>query len=329
MCGIFGWIISKDANISNDKYRKGLEELLLLSETRGKEASGICCINHKEVQVYKKCVRAKELIHTKEFKNALEHTTAERGHMVMGHARMVTNGSKDDNENNQPVILNDLICIHNGIIVNDKEIWENNPDMVRNAEVDTEAFLALMEKNNYQNNLLEAFKKFLDAIEGSLSIALIDRTSNYLLLYTNVGSLYTVASKDGEMLLFASEQYILEKAIKKEKLDTWFKIESVRQIVPKSGMIINIENCEIHPLCLAEEGEKIVKQSQERRLVKLFADNADKESKCMSKMLYQSRYSRVEKLLHVDTSQINKLKRCSRCLLPETFPGIQFDENGV
>ncbi len=65
MCGIFGWITSRNADIPDAVYMKGIKELLLQSETRGKEASGICGINQDNVQVYKKCIRAKRLKHPK------------------------------------------------------------------------------------------------------------------------------------------------------------------------------------------------------------------------------------------------------------------------
>ena len=144
MCGIFGWITGRGAGISNDTFAKGIKELLLLSETRGKESSGICCLTQKKIRIYKECIRAKSLMNRAIFKDILQNTMAEHSQAVMGHARMVTNGSQDDNRNNQPVVRNDLVCIHNGIIVNDDALWKSHPDLSREAEVDTEIFLALM-----------------------------------------------------------------------------------------------------------------------------------------------------------------------------------------
>ena len=116
MCGIFGWITGRGAGISNDTFAKGIKELLLLSETRGKESSGICCLTQKKIRIYKECIRAKSLMNRAIFKDILQNTMAEHSQAVMGHARMVTNGSQDDNRNNQPVVRNDLVCIHNGIL---------------------------------------------------------------------------------------------------------------------------------------------------------------------------------------------------------------------
>ena len=60
---------------------------------------------------------------------------------------MVTNGSSDVHDNNQPVIRSGLVAIHNGIIVNDAELWPDMPAVERNLEVDTEVMLALVERN--------------------------------------------------------------------------------------------------------------------------------------------------------------------------------------
>ena len=329
MCGIFGWITGKNADISNDVFAKGIEELLLLSETRGKESSGICCVDQEAIQVYKKNIRAKKLMGTKIFKGMLHHIDPTRGSVVMGHARMVTNGCREDNKNNQPVIRNDLVCIHNGIIVNDTELWENHTDLTRTAEVDTEVFLALMEKYKYQNGLLEAFHKCLEEIKGSLSIALIDRTSDYVLLYTNIGSLYIAVSADKNMLLFASEKYILEQAIKKAGLDRWFRARSIKQIIPNRGILVNISDCTLRPFGIKKTIRQVETGTIARQIKDLsLADHAT-STKNMPKMRYQGDLSKIEKLLQVDTSKINALKRCTRCLLPETFPGIYFDQDGV
>lgn len=328
MCGIIGWITSEKSNISKEVFREGIEELLLLSETRGKEASGICCLDSKKIRIYKDCVRAKQITKTQEFKNIFEEMTSSSGRMIMGHARMVTNGDQDNSQNNQPVVRNDLVCIHNGIIVNDLKLWKDNADLPRQAEVDTEVFLALMEKYNYQDNLLEAFKECLHDVEGSLSIALIDRTSNYVLLYTNTGSLYAVRSKDKKMIMFASEKYIIEQTVKKKRLDCYFAIPSIKKINPQNGLLIDITNCRVKRFNSSEVCEKIKKGDVERDIVDSSTKTSRKEE-CIPRINYHGEISEVEKLLQVDTSKINKLRRCTKCLLPETFPGISFNEQGV
>lgn len=326
MCGIFGWIVSENANIAKKHYIKGLKELFLLSETRGKEASGMCFVNQQDVIVYKECIRARKLIQNDNFEKILQHIQEKEYYMTIGHARMVTNGSDRNNRNNQPVVKNSLICIHNGIIVNDQEIWDANSGMKREEEVDTEVFLALMEKNNYKENMEEALLKSLSEIKGSLSVALADKESEQLLLYTNVGSLYIVCSRDSQMLLFASERYILEHMIQGKKLEQWFNINCIIQVRAKEGYIINYRSCTLWKL-FESEGIKKPNQSQVMRKYTVLGNDED-DGLAQPKMIYENRLGQLEKLLHVDEKKIRTLQRCSKCLLPETFPGISFDEKG-
>ena len=326
MCGIFGWIVSENAKIAKKHYIKGVKELFLLSETRGKEASGLCFVNHQDVIVYKECIRARKLIHNDNFEQVLQHIRENEYYMTIGHARMVTNGSDRNDRNNQPVVRNSLICIHNGIIVNDQEIWNANPKMKREEEVDTEVFLALMEKNNYKENMEDALLKSLSEIQGSLSVALADKASEQLLLYTNVGSLYIAHSRDCQMLLFASERYILEHMIQTKKLEQWFDVNSIIQVRAREGYIVNCRSCTLHKL-FENDGTENSEQFSVTRKYTILGNEGGNISP-HPKMMYENRLSQLEKLLYVDENKIRELRRCSKCLLPETFPGISFDEKG-
>ena len=48
---------------------------------------------------------------------------------LFGHARLVTNGSQLHEVNNQPVMKDGILIIHNGIIVNADELWEKYPEI--------------------------------------------------------------------------------------------------------------------------------------------------------------------------------------------------------
>lgn len=330
MCGIFGWLVSDNNSIDNKIFYKSIEKLFLLSESRGKEASGICYMDSDEVVVYKECFRAKKLIHGENFKKIMDYTNGKKHYMAMGHARMVTNGSHENTENNQPVEKNDLVCIHNGIIVNDKDIWSKYPDMDREVEVDTEVFLALLKRYNYQEDLLTAIKNSIKEIKGSLSVALLDKTSNYLMLYTNVGSLYIVLSNDKKMLLFASERYILERLIRVKKLEKWYSASKISKITPGTGRLIALSDCSVTEFDFSDEKEyKSIEKGAIKRRNLSIALTPSKEISSPKKMVYGEQLKNIERLLSVNEDKINSLKRCSRCLLPETFPGIHFDDEGV
>ena len=324
MCGIFGLIAGKNAAITAEELNKGIEKLLLLSESRGKEASGICTITDTSIRIHKRCVRAKELIRTGEYREIMSGIGRETKRAVMGHARMVTNGSNQNPNNNQPVIRGDFVCIHNGIIVNDEAVWKNHPEMVRQDEVDTEVLLALLQKYVAEDSIQGAFQKCLKELKGSMSIALIDKKSNRLLLYTNVGSLYIVLSKTRDMILFASERYILEQAVTESELRRYFRPFKIRQVPMKKGWLVNLSDCGITDMGRA--GQDSEKMEYDREIV---CTPEREEKRAYSPMVSRGRTAQVEKLLCVDTEKIDALRGCTRCLLPETFPGIAFDEKGV
>ena len=48
MCGIFGLIVNKSSRISKEVSLEIIEKLFVLSETRGRESSGIAIKNTKE-----------------------------------------------------------------------------------------------------------------------------------------------------------------------------------------------------------------------------------------------------------------------------------------
>lgn len=324
MCGIFGLIAGKNAAITAEELNKGVEKLFLLSESRGKEASGMCAVTDTGIRVHKRCVRAKKLIHTGDYKEIMSSIGWETKRAVMGHARMVTNGSGRNPNNNQPVIRGDFVCIHNGIIVNDEAVWKDHPDMERQDEVDTEVLLALLQKYMEKDSLQGAFAKCLKELKGSLSIALIDKKSDRLLLYTNVGSLYIVLSKTRDMVLFASERYILEQAVVTSELHRYFRPAGIRQMPLRKGWFVNLSDCGIMDMKCAGQNPETAEYNRE-----IFCTPEQEEKSIYAPMVSRGRVEQVEKLLCVDEEKIASLRRCTKCLLPETFPGIAFDEEGV
>ena len=64
MCGIFGLITSNKNNYRHQFLKNDVARLFKLSETRGKEASGISIINDSSIKILKDNVIAEKLIKT-------------------------------------------------------------------------------------------------------------------------------------------------------------------------------------------------------------------------------------------------------------------------
>ncbi len=325
MCGILGRLTIKDSDVDYNEYKRSLKTLYRLSASRGKEASGLCCVSENAVNVLKADIASSQLVNRKEFMSCMDLLGDSSVRFAMGHSRMITNGDATNPLNNQPVVRNDLVLIHNGIIVNDENIWKNNPELERKADVDTEVLAALLEKNNYKEDFISSFFRSIEEIEGSISIALIDKKSSWLFLYTNVGSLYVGASERKDDYIFASERYILEKTMlgMEEHRRSRYKIFHLE---PQKGIIIDFNTG--HIINVSNKTGK-VKITQGNVVRDLNASSiTTKEYKDLN-IDIESEKKTVEKLLDVDLDKIHKLKRCTKCLLPETFPGISYDANGV
>ena len=73
MCGIFGFSATKQATIKREKLEKITESLFKLSETRGKDASGLTIQNSNKISVYKQPCPASKLINSDGYKKYIEH----------------------------------------------------------------------------------------------------------------------------------------------------------------------------------------------------------------------------------------------------------------
>ena len=301
MCGIFGIVGSGDASIV-----RGLETLFLLSESRGKEAAGLALHDGREISVLKEPLPASALIRSHQYRALVGDVVARKSPQrlaAVGHSRLVTNGRGAIAANNQPVVKERAVAVHNGIIVNDGKIWADHPELRREAEVDTEAFLALFEKSRRDGqDERAALARAFAAIEGTASMAILLADSPQLLLATNNGSLYVSRARDGGRFYFASERYILETALARLERDRKALIEAV---APGNGVIVDIRT-------LAAEFFEIKAPASARAT----------HGSVVAPV-------KITDLSRRKDPRYANLRRCTKCILPETMPFIDFDRDGV
>ena len=61
MCGIFGIISKKESSYSTDFLQNTLTSLAKLSESRGKDSSGLCMLENDTVNIYKGPIKISQL----------------------------------------------------------------------------------------------------------------------------------------------------------------------------------------------------------------------------------------------------------------------------
>tara|TARA_B100000963_G_scaffold239902_1_gene209847 strand:+ start:16693 stop:18531 length:1839 start_codon:yes stop_codon:yes gene_type:complete len=277
MCGIFGIITNNDSKIKSIIKKNQFNDFIKFSERRGRDSSGFVNISSNQFEVKKRDKALSKIISYNKIKNSK---------VCFGHSRLVTNGFKD----NQPVISENNILIHNGIIVNSDEIFQEL-GIKRKLEIDSEIILSLYnfyKKQNKTNH--ECIDLILSKCKGTISAVLYNSLDQELILFSNNGSLYTGSL--GHSILFSSESYPLKQINCTDISQTYETI------------ILKIPN-------LNSSLELSIDEKNEDRL-----DLIPKLG------IIDGR----EKILEYKP---HNLKRCKKCILPETMPFIEFDSSGI
>ena len=190
MCGIFGQISKTKINKEN------FDKLVKHSEQRGIDSSGLVYLQDDRYKISRADYNIEKLLNKAKPYNCK---------IVLGHSRLITNGLGD----NQPVIRNNICAIHNGIIVNEEEVWEKLT-VERKYKIDSEIIVAIAEEHLKNNGeISEIPNKVLTLCRGVVACALVLSEYGKLLLFSNNGSLYVGYIEDD--IYFASERYALDQ----------------------------------------------------------------------------------------------------------------------
>jgi len=270
MCGIFGQI--SKYKIDKKKFNK----LAKHSKQRGIDSSGLVYYKDEQYKIARADYNIEKLL------NKIKPYDCK---IVLGHSKLIINGLSE----NQPVIRDSICAIHNGIIVNEKDVWEKLA-IKRKYKMDSEAIVAIAEEHLMNNSeISEIPNKVLALCKGIVACALVLPKYGKLLLFSNNGSLYV--GYNDEDIYFASERYALDQNY----------CENIYQIKNEALMLdipVSNKNFEVFD-----------------------------EKNCTENLIPEFQFNKnEEKLLKFDKPNI---KRCTKCILPETMPFIKFDKEGV
>lgn len=269
MCGIFGIIPGGYVN------RTKLQLLAKHAQQRGQDSSGLALHVDGRCNVYKADYSVKKL---------LSQVPKQKAKFAFGHSRLVTNGF----EHNQPVVSENSLVFHNGIIVNSTQVWKRlklNPK----TDLDSEIISALVESGlDSGSKIDELAKEVLQALEGSVSVIILLPRLGKVVLASNTGSLY-FGESEGDIIV-SSEKFPLAR----------LKCKEIKQI-RNDFQIFDLPN-----------SSKLVEKKFNVKRLNLVP-------------LVEYLPSEEKKLLYKNKN----LRRCSKCVLPETMPFIEFDLDGV
>ncbi len=356
MCGIFGVTLTPASPFTDTDIETTVRDLFRLSESRGKEAAGIAVQSPDRIRVYKEAVTASALMRTDAYRGLLRDalaatrpSTGENGSAgngsgrgplaVVGHSRLVTNGAQGRHENNQPVIADATVAVHNGIIVNDADLWGRHTDLCRKADVDTEVLLALLERHQRETgSWTQAARRAFEEIEGTASVAILFKDHNVLLLATNNGSLYYCANRERSALFFASERDMLMRLAEKRQLRGHIQDADILQLRSNTALLVSLDALQLERFALdaddAPDRTGIVTNGIHRQIENL-PPAYDADSRHITRIVATPRARTsasdavIHELVEAGIAQVPELERCSRCVLTRAMPFIEFDDNGV
>lgn len=279
MCGIFGAVSLGSESLEV----RVLQSLSKSSRRRGVDGSGTCVYSDCGIEVTKSSLPIDQLV--------ANIANIKHAKCFLGHSRLVTNG----NSENQPVVYDGTIAIHNGIICNIDELWAAS-GLERRQVIDTEFIPAFFENQHLSSNqsLVFGMKKLFELVEGVVNTAVILSDSNKFILASNNGSLYTTTVDN--VLYFSSEKAFLE--------------------------------------CAFGDLKPLILQVHEPVVIDLPPTGQDSKNICIKDFSISKTFVRPILSVNANEASLleykkPKLKRCTKCILPHTMPFIKFDSHGV
>ncbi|MCB0333726.1 MAG: hypothetical protein KDD55_09530 [Bdellovibrionales bacterium] len=332
MCGIFGVVAAKTTKVQSI-LQAITDALFTLSQSRGKEAAGIAAIVGDLLAIAKEARRPTEFLQGSSYRQIIEdvkNIDTPLHDMLIGHSRLVTNGNQEEYHNNQPVVVDGIVGVHNGIIVNVEELW-NEIHSQPTTSVDSEIIFSLLRSEwETKQDIQQATTSVFDKVCGAASIAALWTDLDILLLATNTGSLYYSEPLEGELFVFASEELVLEALYKQAKLQSLFSSSLISQLRPGTGLVVSRKGGE-RSLFLFESKQRIPGDefiaNIPRQIVYIGQEVSSPSARPFSLSPLSTKL--IERSYSQDFAYAGSLQRCCKCVLPETMPFLSFDENGV
>ena len=309
MCGIFGIAKQKLDEIEKKYLINDINVYVESNQQRGSDTYGLSFKLKNEITTYKTNEKPSLAIKRKSYREYFQNkilSDLDKKILMIGQTRLVTNGSKFSYSNNQPLETKNIVGIHNGIFTNlevEKNYKTKNYESY-DVKSDSLAFFENI-SNLYENKnfVLEVFN-YLKNVIGNYSIAFFSRNENKIFLSSNCGSLYYY--KDEDIFTFASEKNFVKKFLLESKLCKFKKIKD-----------FEIKKC---------INEMVVFDLDENQLKKI---NLEKDYIDLGLSFKKNQDFLFTNNSQYQKKKLNNLKKCSNCILPETYPFIRFNEKGI
>ncbi len=200
-------------------------------------------------------------------------------------------------------------CVHNGIVVNDDELWNDFPQLNRTLDVDSEIVVALIAHfNTLGEEPISSIQRTFSLLRGAATIAVVGEKRSPLLLATNTGSLYHCFNSISKIGVFASEKSIIASVIRSLPLRPFFEGQDALQIKPGMGISLDLSGFSATSFILPPQPVSEKGKTASGNGAGSYPQAGGAKGRVRSSP---------------------PVKRCSACILPHTIPFIDFDGQGV
>ncbi len=109
----------------------------------------------------------------------------------------------------------------------------------------------------------------------------------------------------------------------------------IRQVVPGKGFVLDLEHFRLQEFSFSNEDRKSPKISNRNApykiVVQSYSDGRPQRELILdpAKIAANPKALSESALLEYNVERIQALRRCKKCLLPETFPFIEYDGRGI
>jgi glucosamine--fructose-6-phosphate aminotransferase (isomerizing) len=313
MCGI---IVYSKKNYKRQDFTI-LKKLYSISSRRGSQSCGISIYNYKNNNLYiKKIIGTyNQIFNDKKVNSIFNYNIInDEPTCIIGHTRMQTDGDYNNNYNNQPVVTKKSILVHNGIVCNYQNII-NNSKFIAKTELDSEVISILLDTDFKTKDIISIFSRLNNTLIGTVNIVYKNFEDDNLYIYTNNGSLYYYFDKTNEIFICLSEFSFFKSSFKNT-----INQNNVIQLQPNELLVFSSKKNEVIKYNINDvSGNKLFYEHNTSNI--LIDDSVYSES--------NKNYNNSKHTFKNVHDKVSTLSRCSKCILPETFPFIQFDEHGV
>jgi amidophosphoribosyltransferase len=216
MCGLVGLVLGKSHRTQEELSElTGLfTDILVLSEQRGRHATGVARVNADGAyRLYKKVVSSRIFVREEPYREVLE-SVGNNTTILMGHTRWPTVGDINNPANAQPIRAGEVLGTHNGTITNADHLF-HKLRLPRHAEVDSEVIFRMAEAALRTGQIdVRCFIRLVAQCQGQMSALIVARTDpETIIIIKGNKPLEMRYHPDHHAIIYASDGQYLDKVL--------------------------------------------------------------------------------------------------------------------